>query len=123
MRIKLDENVDARLASLLRQAGHETKTVREQGLEGTEDPALYHHCISEDHILVTLDLDFSNILLYPPERTKGLVVLRGPDDLFPTLRILTQTLINALANDTPSGHLWIVEPGRVRVHESASEGE
>jgi len=67
--------------------------------------------------LVTLDLDFSNVLRYPPEQTPGLVVLRGPDDLFPTVKILIQTLLNALTRDAPSGQLWIVEPGRIRIHE------
>jgi len=118
MRLKLDENIDARLAAFVRQAGHETTTVLDQGLHATVDPALYDHCVSEGYVLVTLDLDFSNVLRYPPERTPGLVVLRGPNDLFPTVRILFQTLLNALTRDTPSGHLWIVEPGRIRIHES-----
>jgi predicted nuclease of predicted toxin-antitoxin system len=121
VKLKLDENVDARLAVLLRQAGHETTTVRDQRLLGMADSVLYERCASEGHILVTLDLGFSNVLRFPPERTPGLVVLRGPDDLFPTVRILVQTLANALTTGTPSGHLWIVEPGRLRIHEPTFE--
>ena len=117
MKLKLDENVDARLAVVLRQAGHDAMTVRDQGLHAIDDVILYQHCTSEGHILVTLDLDFSNVLRYPPEQTPGLVVLRGPDDLIPTLTILIQTLLNGLSEDTPSGHLWIVEPSRIRIHE------
>ena len=123
MRIKLDECVDARLVVPLRQAGHEATTVRDQRLQGIEDPDLFKHCKSEEHVLVTLDLDFSNVLRFPPEQTPGLVVLRGPDDLFPTMRILIRTLVNALATDGPSGRLWIVEPGRVRIHEPTLEAE
>lgn len=123
MRLKLDENVDARLTKLLRQAGHDATTVQDQRLRGMADPFLYEHCASEDRILVSLDLDFSNVLRFPPERTPGIVVLRGPDDLFPTMRILVQTLVNALTNDNPSGRLWIVEPGRLRVHEPPFEAE
>ena len=123
MRLKLDENLDARLALLLRQAGHDTTTIVGQGLRGIADPALYEHCTLEGHILVTLDLGFSNVLRFPPERTPGLVVLRGPDDLLPTIRILIHTLINALSTGTPSGRLWIVEPGRLSVHEPTIEAE
>ena len=89
MRLKLDENVDARLG----------------------------------RILVTLDLDFSNVIRYPPERTPGLIVLRGPNDLFPTVRMLILTLVDALVGDTPAGRLWIVEPGRIRIHEASPEAE
>jgi predicted nuclease of predicted toxin-antitoxin system len=117
MRLKLDENIDERLVVLLRDVGHDASTIREQGLHGTVDPELYNHIVSDGRVLVTLDLDFSNVLRYPPEPTPGLVVLRGPDDLFPTVRILVQTLISALAIDSPAGRLWIVEPSRIRIHE------
>jgi len=40
--LKLDENLDVRLAVILRQAGHEVATV--QGLAGIDDQALYRHC-------------------------------------------------------------------------------
>lgn len=117
MRIKLDENLDVRLAVLLKEAGHDAHTVQEQGLRGTEDKALYEVCKVEDRILVSLDLDFSNVLSHPPEGTPGIVVLRGPNQLFPTMRILMETLVDALARESPAGRLWIVEPGRLRIHE------
>jgi len=120
MKLKLDENLDARLVSVLYRAGHEAATVRDQGLTGVDDQALYAWCKSEGRILVTLDLDFANVLRYPPEPSGGIVVFRGPNDLLPTLRVLTETLIGALAKENPTGQLWIVEPGRVRVHESQS---
>ena len=119
MRLKLDENIDARLAVVLRGAGHDALTVREQNLHGTDDIDLYQLCISENRALVTLDLDFSNILRYPPESTAGLIMLRGPEDLFATVKILIDTLIEALVNEDPLGQLWIVEPGRIRIHERA----
>jgi len=120
MKLKLDENLDVRLAVILRQAGHEVATVRDQGLAGIDDQALYRHCASEARILVTLDLDFANVLRYPPESGSGVIVLRGQDDLLPTLRILTRTLVGALSTANPTGQLWIVEAGRVRIHESPS---
>jgi len=117
MRLKLDENIDARLAGLLQASGHDALTVREQNLHGTDDIDLYRICRLENRTLVTLDLDFSNILRYPPENTPGIIVLRGPDDLFPTVRVIVETLVNALINENPSQPLWIVEVDRVRIHE------
>jgi predicted nuclease of predicted toxin-antitoxin system len=119
VKLKLDENIDARLAVVLRGAGHDAMTVREQDLHGIDDNDLYQLCSSEKRALVTLDLDFSNILRYPPDGTPGLIMLRGPDDLFATVRILIDTLVEALINEDPSGQLWIVEPGRIRIHERA----
>ncbi len=67
----MDENVDARLAVLLRDEGHDANTVREQGLHGIEDKALYEFCKKEDRLMVMLDLDFSNIIRFPPEGIRG----------------------------------------------------
>ena len=65
MKLKLDENLDARLAMLLRQAGHETKTVRDQGLRGVADSSLYEHCTLEGHVSdearVSMEPDLSSL--------------------------------------------------------------
>jgi len=117
MKLKLDENLDARLATLLKEAGHDAVTVYDQNIPGIQDQVLHKRCTSEGRTLVSLDRDFSNVLRFPPEKTPGIVVLRGPDDLFSTMRILVRTLVQALTKDTPTGKLWIVEPGRIRIHE------
>lgn len=119
MRIKMDECLDARLAEILRRLGHDVRTIREQGLAGISDEELYRHCIEEGYVLVTLDKGFSNVLRYPPGPTPGIVVLRGPDDLFPTMRVLMETFAQALEEGRYPlhGRLWIVEPGRMRIHE------
>ena len=33
------------------------------------------------------------------------------------MRILVETLIDALNRESPAGSLWVVEPGRLRIHE------
>jgi len=48
MRIKLDENIDLRLTTLLKEAGHEAVTVQEQGLRGIADRELYELCKAEN---------------------------------------------------------------------------
>lgn len=121
MRIKLDENIDARLITPFKEAGHDAVTVQEQGLKGITDKELYELCRAEGYTLVTLDLDFSNLLRFPPEGTSGLVVLRGQNQLFSTMQGLVETLIDALVKESPLNKLWTVEPGRLRVHEKTEE--
>jgi predicted nuclease of predicted toxin-antitoxin system len=121
MKFKLDECVDARLSINLKQAGYEATTVHEQGLHGIEDERLYHICMDEGSILVTLDIHFSNVLNFDPKYTPGIVVLRGPDGLLATTRKLIETLIEGLKREKPEGRLWIVEWERIRIHESMEE--
>ncbi len=119
MRVKLDENLDVRLVELLSAVGHDATTVASQGLSGFEDEAVFALCKAEGRLLVTLDLHFANVLRYPPLETPGMVVLRGPNQHFATMRLLMESLVSALRTEKPGGHLWIVEPGRLRVHEGS----
>ena len=76
MTFKLDENLPADAAGLLRNTGLEGDTVRDEGLRGAEDEVVAATAQREGRVLITLDLDFSNIRAYPPQLYSGIVVLR-----------------------------------------------
>jgi hypothetical protein len=67
---------------------------------------------------VTLDLDFSNPLLFRLAQYSGIAVLRLPpkttdEDVFQTCR----TLIGGLSSDEIAGKLWIIQRGRIREYQ------
>ena len=66
MRFKIDENLPAEFAEILRKAGFDAVTVMEQGLNGEPDPRIIEVCQREERAFATLDTDFSNIRAYPP---------------------------------------------------------
>lgn len=115
MKLKLDENLGNRGATLFRDAGHDVATVVEQNLTSTPDGDLLTICYSEERALVTLDMDFSNPLVFEPDKYSGIAVLRlpariVPDDLWAACRVL----IAALSKSDLRGKLWIVQRDRVR---------
>jgi len=63
-----DANVFVPMVMLagLRQIGHDVFDVKEKGLENLSDRELFELAQNEGRILVTMDKDFSSILLYPP---------------------------------------------------------
>ncbi len=78
MRVKLDENLPVQLKDLFTEAGHDAATVVDEGLGGASDTAVATSCLSEERVLLTQDLDFSDIRTYPPAEHFGIVVFGSP---------------------------------------------
>ena len=122
MKFKLDENLSRRAADLIRAAGHDGVTVAGQGLRGAADETLFEICGRESRALITLDRDFGQVLRYPPAASAGIVILEiGPRATHAALLDRVQELLTVLATRSPEGSLWIVEPGRLRIHLTSDE--
>ena len=114
-RFKVDENLPREAQAVLLSADHDAETVHKERLAGHPDATVFDVCLNEDRVLITLDLDFSDIRQYPPASHRGIWVLRPEtQSIQNTLSVLKGAL--ALVPDEPTANrLWIVEPGRVRI--------
>jgi predicted nuclease of predicted toxin-antitoxin system len=119
VKFKLDENLGRRELQLVKSAGHDAIGVRDQGLGGAADSRVLEVCASEERALITLDRDFGNVLRFPPPKYHGIVILAMPDRSTSELIASRIKDFFAVLATIPLGRdLWIVEPGRVRIHSS-----
>jgi predicted nuclease of predicted toxin-antitoxin system len=124
MKFKLDENLGSRTAGLLAESGHDVETVAQEMLSGVCDVRLLEVCIAERRCLISLDLDFADVLRFPPHNTPGIAVLRVPRVAsLPLLTDLVRSLLAALQTGSIAGRLWVIEAGRIRVYEEAESLE
>jgi predicted nuclease of predicted toxin-antitoxin system len=79
MKLKLDENLPEELAELFVERGHDVETVRGEGLAGQGDPRIFKAAVEEGRVLVTQDLDFSDIRRFKPGTHPGIVLVRLRD--------------------------------------------
>lgn len=116
MKLKLDENLGGSAFRYLGQAGYDVSTASLQKLCGADDRRLIEVCATEGRCLVTLDLDFSNPLQFPPASYAGIIVLRLPkqpsgQDIIDCLATIAAAIP---AGSDLSGSLRIVSKGRIR---------
>lgn len=120
MKFKLDENFGHSAQQFFLEQGYDCHSVHDEGLAGADDPTILAAAVAEDRILVTMDHDFGNVLAYPPAGTLGVVVVNVPGRASRQfLRAMLELLLNACRRQLPLGKLWIVEPGRIREHQSS----
>ena len=97
MKIKLDENLPAELVDLLRAKNHDVHTVLEEMLAGRNDVTIFQAAHTENRLLITQDLDFSDIRKYKPGTHPGIALVRLRD---PNRRSLIERLRQILETDT-----------------------
>lgn len=119
MKFKLDENIGKQAAALLHDAGHDVSTISDQSLNGEPDEKIFRVCASEGRALVTLDHDFGQVLRFRPEDSAGIVILEtAPRVRTGGVEARVRDLISFLKQQELGSELWIVEPGRVRIHQA-----
>ncbi len=115
MQFKVDENLPADIADILRANGHDALTIQEQKLVGSPDGTIANVCRDEARALVTLDMDFANIHAYPPEKHAGIIVLRLTLQDKPHVLEVFRSVLSTLSKEPVDKHLWIVEEGGIRI--------
>jgi len=124
MKFKLDENFGTRTYNIFESVGYDVQTVRQESLQGATDQQIYEACCAEGRCLVTLDLDFADVVRFPPQKTGGIVVIRVSRNpsLF-LLESLIRQFLETLTEISVKKRLWIVEVGRIRIHQEDKEME
>ena len=117
MKFKIDENMPTSAVPLLQQKGYDVHTVFDEALDGEEDERIAETCCKERRVLITLDMDFSDIRAYPPEDYSGIVLLRPHRQSEPQIIKLLETVLPMFHVEPIHGLLWIVEPAGVRIRE------
>ena len=114
---KLDENLPSDVADLFMAAGYDIETVLGEELGGEPDRRVIEIAREEGRILVTLDTDFTDIRQYPPADFPGIWVVRAHSQGIENILALLRGALAVLGSESASKRLWIVEAGRVRIHE------
>ena len=76
MKFLVDENVSQAVTDCLNELGHEAISIVESKLSGINDQKIFQMTVKTESILITRDYHFTNNLLFPAEKTKGIIYIR-----------------------------------------------
>jgi predicted nuclease of predicted toxin-antitoxin system len=119
--VVLDENIPPAVVNyLLRKRPDWTiRHVREIGLRGASDKAVFDWAQKNKSIVITFDEDFADARMFPAGTHAGVIRLR----VWPTTVEATEAgldrLLNTTEDSTLVGSLIVVDRARVRVRRSA----
>jgi len=115
VRIKLDENLPARLAGYLEGLGHETDTVPDEGLTGADDARVWDATQQEHRFFITQDLDFSDLRRYAPGSHHGLLLVRLRDPGREALYLRVRSLFDEEQVEDWVGCFVVVTEHKIRI--------
>jgi predicted nuclease of predicted toxin-antitoxin system len=106
VRFVIDEDMPRSTGRVLQSQGHEVKDIRDHGLRGANEEAIFRFAQTNRSVLITGDLGFGNILHFPIGSHFGIVVIRFPNEMATgeMNRQLVERL-RELSDDQFTGHL------------------
>lgn len=108
-------NVYRITVEFLRIQGHDVVTAQEAGLVGHDNGELLTYAVSAGHTFVTTGMHFSNILLYPPSESLGIIIPRIQPRYLSDVHSVFGQLLKTVSQEQLVGALVIVDREKYRL--------
>lgn len=115
MRFLGDMGVDVRVVEWLRRQGHDAIHLREEGLHRAADEHVFAKALAEDRIVLTFDLDFSDLAVFTRNRPGRVILFRLENARTPHVIDRLGAVLAASSDVLQRPVIVIVEDSRHRV--------
>jgi predicted nuclease of predicted toxin-antitoxin system len=97
------------------QWGHDLELARDVGLADASNGAILAHAVATGRVLLTRDMHFSSILLYPPDSHRGIIVLKIRPAWMNEVHAVLERFLATISPDEMRGALAIVDRSKWRL--------
>ena len=117
MRILCDMGVSMKVVDWLRDQGHDSVHLRDEGLHRLPNGEIFSKAIAEKRIVLTFDLDFGELAAAAKDRGASVIVFRlrnaRADHVIERLSVALEQTIEPLMK----GAVVVIEESRLRIRE------
>ena len=112
----LDVNIPYAALEVFKEFHLEALHARDVGLSRSDDQEIMEYAIKNKCILITKDMEFANIKLFPPMRHHGMIIMRLPS-FFKASQCneVLKRFLSAVNKEDLEKFLAIVKVGRYRI--------
>jgi len=115
MKFLSDECVYNTTTQLLRNWGHDVVTAQEADLAGKPDEDILAYAVKHKRVLITIDMDFSNIRRFPPKSYIGIIVLKIRPRIAEKIYKVLEQVLRDVDGERLSKSLVIIDQSKYRV--------
>lgn len=115
IRIKLDENLAQAHKVQVVEAGQDVHDVYDESLVGADDNISWEAVCEEQRLLMTLDLDFSDVRAFQTSAHPGIVLIRSKNPSVESVARILARLLNEQLLDNFRGCLVVADDSKTRI--------
>ena|ERR1700690_268528 len=115
MRFLIDENLPVEIKELLSRRGYDAVHALDRFKPGRSDKIIFKTAQKEHRLIVTCDLDFSDIRRFPPGTHRGIIVLRLQVQSTPRFLRVLEGFLKATSIDRCAKAITILEETGYRI--------
>jgi predicted nuclease of predicted toxin-antitoxin system len=112
----IDASLPRSTKTVIEALGHNAVDVRDILPPASPDADIAFMALDENRVIITRDFDFANILLYPPEKYPGIIVLKVRALKPIEINNIIELFLTTTSPETILHSLIILEPNRYRVN-------
>ena len=115
MKFLADMGISIRSVIWLRNQGHDIVHLSEQGLQRMLDEDIFKKAKDEKRVILTMDLDFSQIIAASKDRLPSVVIFRLSNERSENVNRRLKDLLDHCSDDLREGSIIAVSENNIRI--------
>lgn len=115
MKILADMHISPATVQFLQALGHDTVRVNEIMPSNSSDRSIVEAARKEERVIITQDLDFSEIISFSGEKAPSLISLRLSSSRIEFVNKRLEKVLPMIESDLVKGSIVVVEDNRIRL--------